>query len=94
MSWKGGDGRDAGLRGGHPLPIGRPLDGAGGEDVAGTRVVPMPVHVVREMVALRLVLALGGASIKGGDPGEIRDDVVLASRAIIRTTAVGELGGH
>ena len=52
------------------------------------------VHVVREMVALRLVLALGRAGVEGGDPGEVRDDVVLASRAIIRTTAVGELGGH
>ena len=71
MSWKGGDGRDAGLRGGHPLPIGRPLDGAGGEDVAGTWVMSVPVHVVREMVALRLVLALGRAGVEGGNPGEV-----------------------
>ena len=54
----------------------------------------MSVHVVREMVALRLVLALGRAGVEGGDPGEVRDDVVLASRAIVRTTAVGKLRWH
>ena len=94
MSWKGGGGRDAGLGCGHPLTVGRPLDGAGREEVAGSRVVPVPVHVVREVLALALVLALGGAGEEGGDPGVVRDDVVLAAGAIVRSTAVGQLGWH
>ena len=94
MSWEGGDRGDAGLRRGHPLSVGRPLDGAGGEEVAGAGVVPVPVHVVREVLALGLVLALGGAGEEGGHPGEVRDEVVLAAGAIVRTTAVGKLGWH
>ena len=94
MSWKGGDRGDARLRGGYPLTVGRPLDGARGEEIAGSRVVAMPVHVVREVLALGLVLALGGAGEEGGDPGEEGDEVVLAAGAIVRTTAVGKLGWH
>ena len=67
MSWEGGDRGYAGLRCRHPLTVGRPLDGAGGEEIAGARVVPVPVHVVREVLALGLVLALGGAGEEGGN---------------------------
>ena len=49
----------------------------------------MPVHVVREVVALGLVLALGGAGGEGGDPGEVGDEVVLAARAVVRSAAAG-----
>ena len=94
MSWEGGCRRDAGLCRGHPLPVGRPLDGAGGEEVAGARVVAVPVHVVREVLALGLVLALGGAGEEGGNPGEVRDEVVLAAGAVVGSTAVGQLGWH
>ena len=68
MSWEGGDRGYAGLRCGHPLTIGRPLDGAGGEEIAGAWVVPVPVHVVREVLALGLVLTLGGAGEEAGHP--------------------------
>ena len=54
----------------------------------------VPVHVVREVLALGLVLALGGTGEEGGHPGEVRDEVVLAPGAVVGPTAVGKLGWH
>ena len=51
----------------------------------------VPVHVVREVLALRLVLALGGAGEEALDPGEVRDQVVLPPRAVVGPAAVGDL---
>ena len=93
MSREGGDRGDARLRRGHPLPVGRPLDGAGGEEVAGAGVVPVPVHVVREVLALGLVLALGGAG-EEGNPGEVGDEVILVGGAVVRPSAVHDRGCH
>ena len=54
----------------------------------------VPVHVVREVLALRLVLALGGAGEEALDPGEVRDQVVFSPRAVVGAAAVGDLRGH
>ena len=54
----------------------------------------VPVHVVGEVLALGLVLAFGGAGEEGGDPGEVRDQMVLHACAVVGLGAVGKLGGH
>ena len=85
MSWEhGGDTR---FRGGHPLLVGRSPDGAFGEEIAGARVMPVPVRVVGEMLTLGLVLAFGGAG-EEGNPGEVRDKVILVGSAVVRPSAV------
>ena len=94
MSWKRCDRWDASLGRRQPLPVWGPLHRAGGEEVAGTRVVAVPVHVVGEVLALGLVLAFGGAGEEGGDPGEVRDQMVLHACAVVGLGAVGKLGRH
>ena len=54
----------------------------------------VPVHVVGEVLALGLVLAFGSAGEEGGDPGEVRDQMVLHACAVVGLGAVGKLGGH
>ena len=54
----------------------------------------VPVHVVREVLALGLVLALGGAGKEAGHPREVGDEVVLPCSAVVWSAAVGQLGWH
>ena len=56
--------------------------------------MPVPVHVVREVFALGLVPALGGAGEEAGHPREVGDEVVLPCSAVVRSAAVGQLGWH
>ena len=55
--------------------------------------MPVPVHVEGEIFAQGLVLAVGGAG-EEGNPGEVRDEVILVGGAVVRPSTVHYRGCH